>query len=264
VRSAKSCDDGRSIELLNINVLQDNRDFERTVALVRKTDADVVLFLETDQGWADALMPLHELYPHRSSAPMGNTYGMILMSRWPMEAEVRYRVKDDIPSIDATVTMPSGEQIALFALHPEPPRPGDDTGPRDVELVFAGREVREDGRAALVLGDLNDVAWSATSKLFRKVSGTLDPRVGRGLYPTFNAKYPIFQWPLDHMFVTPHWRIEAIDRLGNVGSDHYPIVYRACLTKPAGQRRTSSTPSPDAQAEAQEEVREGLKNGDGR
>ena len=264
MRSAANCKDGQSIRLLNINVLQDNRDFQRTLDLVRRTDADVVLFLETDQGWADALAPLHATYPHRSSVPIGNTYGMILMSRWPMEANVRYRVKPDIPSIDALVTMPSGERIMLYALHPEPPAPGDNTGPRDVELVIAGREVRADGRASLILGDLNDVAWSATSKLFREVSGTLDPRVGRGLYPTFNAKYPLFQWPLDHMFVTPHWEIEGINRLETVGSDHYPIFYRACLTKPAGERKTAPKPPTDARIRAKEEVREGLKDVDGR
>lgn len=266
VRSARKCAPGQSVTLLNINVLQDNRDFAKTLELVRRTDADIVLFLETDQGWADALKPLASDYPHVASAPLGNTYGMILMSRLPMTAEVRYRVKGDIPSIDAEVTMKSDATFLLHALHPEPPRPGDDTGARDVELVVAGREVREHGRAALVLGDLNDVAWSATSKLFRKVSGTLDPRAGRGLYPTFNAKYPLFQWPLDHMFVTPHWEIEEINRMAKVGSDHYPIFYRTCLARPAEQRVTAPTPPPDARREAREEVRDGLSEvpgGDG-
>lgn len=258
VRSARQCGPGNSVTLLNVNVLQDNRDFARTVRLVERADADIVLFLETDQAWADALAPLAQRYPHVTSVPLDNTYGMILMSRLPMTAEVRYRVKEDIPSIDAQVTLKSGATFALYALHPQPPQPGDDTGARDVELVIAGREVREAGRAAIVLGDLNDVAWSATSKLFRKVSGTLDPRVGRGLYPTFNAKYPPFQWPLDHMFVTPHWEIEEIDKLGKVGSDHYPIFYRACLARPPEERLAAPTPPANARREAREEVRDGL------
>ena len=259
VASASDCPPGRSIELLNANVLQDNRDFAATLALVRRTDPDVALFLETDPGWAKALAPLTRTYPHVTSAPLANTYGMILMSRWPMEARVRYRLQPDIPSIDATVTMPSGGRVELYALHPEPPLPGDDSGERDAELVMAGRDVRRSGRAAIVLGDLNDVAWTKTSRLFREVSGTADPRVGRGLYPTFNARYPVFQWPLDHMFVTPHWTLQSLDRLGKVGSDHYPILYRFCLARLAERRLTAPAASPAAQSEARDETAEGVR-----
>ena len=259
VQSVRDCPPGNAIALLNINVLQDNRDFAATLDLVRRTNPDIVLFLETDPGWAEALAPLTRTYPHVASAPIANTYGMILMSRWPMETSIRYRLQPHIPSIDATVTMPSGQRIELYALHPEPPLPGDDSGERDAELVMAGRDVRKSGQAAIVLGDLNDVAWSKTSKLFREVSGTADPRVGRGLYPTFNAKYPLFQWPLDHMFVTPHWRLLSLDRLGDVGSDHYPIFYRFCLTKPAERRLTSKRPDAETSGEAREETAEGVQ-----
>ena len=259
VESVVDCPDGNSISVLNINVFQDNRDFDRTLDLVRRTNADVVLFLETDEAWARALTPLLRQYRHVESVPISNTYGMILMSHWPMSSRVRYRMQPDIPSIDASIIMPSGEQIDLYALHPEPPLPGDDSGERDAELVMAGRDVRNSGRAALVVGDLNDVAWSETSRLFRDVSGTADPRVGRGLYPTFNAKYPLFRWPLDHLFVTPHWRVQTLDRLAKVGSDHFPMLFRMCLVEPADRRLTAVLPAPAVREEAREEAAEGKR-----
>ena len=89
------------------------------------------------------------------------------------------------------------------------------------------------------MGDLNDVAWSRTSRLFQKVAGMGDPRVGRGFYPTFNANYPLLRWPLDHLFVSPHFELMQIDLLPDIGSDHLPIFFRLCLKErcvgPKGQ-----------------------------
>jgi endonuclease/exonuclease/phosphatase (EEP) superfamily protein YafD len=257
VASVANCPGERSVELLNANVLLGNRRYAELIALVERTDPDVVLLLEPGPDWERAIQPLHARYPFRIGEPVPNTYGMILLSRLPMEAEVVHRVQPGVPSIKARLRLIGGQMIDLYALHPEPPVPGDDSGERDAELVAAGREVRASGRAALVLGDLNDVAWSRTSILFRQVSGMRDPRVGRGLYPTFNAKYPFLRWPLDHMFVTPHFGLQKIDRMPAIGSDHFPILYRVCLTQPADKRLVPVKAAGEVREDARKEVSEG-------
>jgi hypothetical protein len=80
---------------------------------------------------------------------------------------------------------------------PRPPVPPTPSYGRDAELVLIGREIDGASRPAVVAGDLNDVAWSSTTTLFQKISGTLDPRVGRGLYNSFHAKSPLLRFPLD-------------------------------------------------------------------
>jgi endonuclease/exonuclease/phosphatase (EEP) superfamily protein YafD len=257
VASVAKCPAGRSIELLNANVLIGNQRYSELIALVERTDPDVVLLLETGPDWARAIEPLHARYPYRIGEPVPNSYGMILLSRLPMEAEVLHRMQAGVASIRAKLRLGGGEVIDLHGLHPEPPLPGDDSGERDAELVAVGREVRSSGRAALVLGDLNDVAWSRTSRLFLDVSGMRDPRIGRGLYPTFNAQYPLLRWPLDHMFVTPHFGVQQLDRLNEIGSDHFPILYRVCLTQPGGNRLFPVKASGEVRADAREEVKEG-------
>ena len=74
-----------------------------------------------------------------------------------------------------------------------------------------------------MLGDLNDVAWSRTSYEFQDISGLLDPRVGRGFYHTFHARYPVLRYPLDHCFHTKHFRLVRFKRLRKFGSDHFPV-----------------------------------------
>ena len=57
-----------------------------------------------------------------------------------------------------------------------------------------------------------------------------DPRVGRGLYPSFDANSRILRWPLDHVFVTPGFNFVQVRRLRDVGSDHFPMEAILCLS----------------------------------
>lgn len=256
VAAIDKCSPGRSLSLLNVNVYQENRNYEALLELVERENPDILLLLETDWAWAKAVAPLRADYPHLIAEPLPNTYGIMLFSKLPISGEVLYRVEPRVPSISAWLTLPGGDRIDLHAVHPKPPLPGSETGERDVELVLVGREVRQSGRAAVVVGDLNDVGWSDTSQLFRRLSGMLDPRVGRGLYPTYHADYLFARWPLDHLFVTEHFRLMAIDRHGDIGSDHFPISYGVCLVSDSSARLSPAEPPPQVKQEAAEEVRQ--------
>jgi endonuclease/exonuclease/phosphatase (EEP) superfamily protein YafD len=237
LKSTDNCEPGRQVRLLNANVLMTNRDYGALLHLVRRTEPDVVLLLEPGMEWEEVVRPLYPAYPYRVSQPLPNTYGLILLSRLPLVAqEVRYLLQPHVPSVKTGLQLRSGEVVDFHGVHPEPPYPGDDSGERDAELVQVGREVRANGRAAIVMGDLNDVAWSHSSRLFRRVSGMLDPRVGRGPYPTFPSNLSWLAWPLDHIFVTPHFRLIGIDRLPDIGSDHRPMLFSLCLVSDPDQR----------------------------
>jgi endonuclease/exonuclease/phosphatase (EEP) superfamily protein YafD len=153
---------------------------------------------------------------------------MILLSRFPLkDPEVRFLVQDDIPSVHTGVELPSGECIILHGLHPRPPEPirDQDSKPRDAELVLMGKAIREAGiQPTIVAGDLNDVAWSPTSQLFLRLSGLLDPRIGRGFYNSFHASIPFLRYPLDHVFHSNHFRLVELRRLPSIGSDHFPML----------------------------------------
>ena len=258
VASAENCPVGRQISLLNANVLMTNKDYASVLKLVNDRQPDVLLLLEPGREWAKAMEPLHELYPFRLSEPIPNAYGMILMSRLPMEGRVEHLLQPGVPSAHVRLRLRDGEEVILYALHPEPPLPGDDSGERDAELVIVGRIIRDEGRAAIVMGDLNDVAWSRTSELFRKVGGMGDPRVGRGFYPTFNANYPLLRWPLDHLFVSPHFELIELELLPDIGSDHLAIFFRLCLKADPASRKVAPSASPATEAEASEELGSGV------
>ena len=247
----------RTLSLLIVNVLMENRHIDRLKDIIWANDPDLVLAVETDEWWC---MHLEGALPHhrfRIAHPLPNTYGMLLLSRLElMDPEVRFLLKRDIPSIRTGVRLHSGEVIALYGLHPEPPAPGEaETSlPRDAELVLAGREIADTSHATIVAGDFNDVAWSHTSRLFRRISRLLDPRVGRGMYNTFHAGYWFLRWPLDHVFVSDTFLLRGLKRLPAFGSDHFPIFI--ALDHAPAASAVQEAPQPDAEdrAEAREKL----------
>jgi endonuclease/exonuclease/phosphatase (EEP) superfamily protein YafD len=225
-----------SLSLLVANVLMKNRESGRLLEVLRDHDPDVILLLEPDEWWEAEMRVLEDSYPHAVKQPLDNEYGMLLYSRFPLlEPEVRYLVRQDVPSIHARVSLRPDLTIELHGVHPEPPFPpeAESSAPRDVELILVAREVRQRGGPAIVAGDLNDVAWSRTTSQFQRISGLLDPRKGRGMFNTFHAKNPLLRWPLDHVFHSEHFLLGEMRRLPAFGSDHFPIYIRLVFQREA-------------------------------
>lgn len=212
--------------LMISNVFQDNKQYDRLLALIKSRSPDLIVLSETSHDWAGALEAIHEDYPYRQARPLDNTYGLMLFSRLEIvESEVRYLVEDDIPSIFALLKLPGGDLCQLMCIHPTPPVPGENvrSTERDKEILMVGKLAKKSPLPVIVSGDLNDVAWSYTNQLFQNISGLLDPRRGRGFYNTFHAKYPFLRYPLDHIFCSPHFQLIEIERLPAIGSDHFPM-----------------------------------------
>ena len=226
VQASKNATKESRLSLLTANVLMTNRRADRLRQIIRDIDPDVILTIETDDWWQQKLHDLERTHPFKVLQPQSNTYGMLLYSRLELiDPKVEFLVQDDIPSIHTRVKLESGQQIGLHCMHPRPPSPTEDdnTTDRDAELLLVGRRLEQKEIPAVVMGDLNDVAWSRTNYLFQKSSGLLDPRVGRGFFNTFHARVPFMRFPLDHFFHTNHFRLIDFERLPYFGSDHFPV-----------------------------------------
>ncbi len=237
--------------LMIANVLEDNKEYERLLGLINSRRPDIIVLSETSHDWAQALEGIHGDYPYREAKVLDNTYGIMLFSRLEIaESEVRYLVEDDVPSIFALVKLPDGELFQMFCIHPTPPIPGENTRSteRDKEILMVGKLAKKSPLPVIVSGDLNDVAWSYTNQLFQNTSGLLDPRRGRGFYNTFHAQHPFFRYPLDHIFCSSHFQLVEIERLPDIGSDHFPMWVKLAY-EPA---EASEQETPDADAEDEE------------
>lgn len=247
LKSALVSDPDKTVHVLIANVLTPNRNSDALLRLIRQHNPDIVLAVETDDWWQSRLDALDSDFPFSIKHPLDNLYGMHLYSRLELlNRKTLFLVEDDVPSMHADVVLRSGHQVGLHCHHPAPPGPTENptSAERDAELLAVAKLIDGQERPVIVMGDMNDVAWSATTRLFQKISGLLDPRIGRGMYSTFHAKYPFLRWPLDHVFCSSDFTLVSLARLDDIGSDHFPI--RAELQYSPSAARMHNEPQADA------------------
>jgi endonuclease/exonuclease/phosphatase (EEP) superfamily protein YafD len=258
VMKAGSGNADASIRILISNVLMENRRAGALLALVREMDPDILLLVETDAWWHRQLEVLDRDYPNNLKQPQGNHYGMHFFSRLELRSpEIRFLVESDIPSVRTGVRLRSGAWIEFYGVHPRPPEVQEDTEERDAEILIVGKQIAADGRPSIVAGDLNDVAWSHTTRLFQRISGTLDPRRGRGTFNTFHAQYPFVRWPLDHIFHEASFTLIGLQRLREIGSDHFPVFAALQYEPKAVERQEAPEIGPEDQEESRDRIAEG-------
>ncbi|RUR30850.1 endonuclease/exonuclease/phosphatase family protein [Vreelandella andesensis] len=258
-----------TLKVLTANVTYTNDHYAEVMAMVRREDPDLLLLIEVDSDWAEELAPLDEDYPHRVGEVRGEGLGIVLWSRISLlEQKVEYLVSERRPSIFATIDVPGIGPVRFVGAHPVPPGLQEttvsnederrDSRERDAELMLIARHVEKDpDNRWIVTGDFNDVAWSGTTKLFADLSDLKDPRRGRRLLSTYHADYPLWRYPIDHLFVSDGFHLIDIDRVKVQGSDHFGLS-----TTLAVGRKDQGEPEASIEAEkkAEEMVEEGAED----
>ena len=233
--NAETLSTSATVRLLIANVYMHNQQAEAFLQIAEQADPDMILVMETNRWWMEALQPFRRLYPHYHEYPTDNTYGMGLYSRYPLKnLQTKFFQHDSVPSFHTEVLLPGGRTFYFHGVHPVPPvysKHPDNKGEQEIELIKVGQMVAAHRRPAVVAGDFNDVAWSSTSRLFQVEGQLHDTRVGRGLYNSFNAQSLIMRWPLDHVYTTEDFELVSFQRLGKFGSDHFPIYAELVLVE---------------------------------
>lgn len=247
-----------TLKLITANVLQDNTNYDKFETLIRKSNPDIFVTMESDENWDNHISKAFPEYIHTLKATLSNYYGMHIYSKIAFESsEIFFLVEEDVPSMHCEIFY-ANQLFDFKVLHPAPPSPTENktSKERDAELMIVGKQCRENRRATIVCGDLNDVIWSKTSRLFKKMTGYLDPRLGRGLYPSFHANYWLLRFPLDHLFYSTDLHVSTIERLEPFGSDHFAMYYE--INFPLKENKNEI---PDLSLQEKDEIEIIIKNG---
>jgi endonuclease/exonuclease/phosphatase (EEP) superfamily protein YafD len=243
--AAPDCAEGARLDVLVANVQQSNEQFEALFRMVDETDPDVFVVLETDARWDAALAGMSDRFPFSAQhVPEGEdtgAFGMHLFSRHRLVAsETMFYYGNDTPTILADIASPGGAVVQIVAVHPRPPLYwSQPTTMRDAHLLTAALEARDSDIPTIVAGDLNAVPWERTVRRAMRIGELLDPRVGRGLYPTYDVENWLMSWPLDQILFQDGITLAAWEILPPFGSDHAPVLAGLCLVPDQSGRQSA-------------------------
>ncbi|MFC4171245.1 endonuclease/exonuclease/phosphatase family protein [Microvirga sp. GCM10011540] len=237
------CPADSRLRVLVANVQRDNEQAEEFFDIVRNTSPDLLLVMETDQWWDQRLAQLNNQFPHRvQHIPEGHAFfGMHLLSKYELlNPEVRFLFANFTPSIFTGVRLPDGTAVSFYGLHPQPPQAwSQPTTMRDAHLLAAALQARDSQTPSILAGDFNAVPWERVTRRAMRVGNLLDPRVGRGLYPTYDAESMLITWPLDQVLYQDRLALLEFEKLPAIGSDHYPVLASLCHLPSAAGRQSS-------------------------
>ena len=210
-----------SFRLASINLLNGNHEYGRVSEYIQETNPDILVLMEYTPYWHKELAYLQREYPYGERHPQPGSFGMALLSRFPLEAQLERLTPDGEVSLSGVIQY-NGEAVSIIATHPQPPMDADRFRRRNAQLEALGRRIRSTDGPLILAGDLNTSSFSPHFKEF--VGGKLkDTRHGFGI----QLSWPSFAKPLmttlDHCLISRE--LEAVDRVTGpgIGSDHLPI-----------------------------------------
>jgi len=241
---AATCD-GTAFTAVSFNLERDNQEKGEVIADLAGFGADLLVLEENTPEWAEYLLELGRFYPYRAPTDWDEDNRAALLSRFPiLDWAVIHPVPNGIPSegiselasepiayLTATLLV-DDMPVEVMALHAPAPESRTWSVLRDAVLADAAARARTD-RPVIIAGDLNVTPWSPTFDDMLAAGGLSNVAAIRRPAPaTWPTTLGPLGLPIDHILINDRLSVLAYERGAAIGSDHYPIGARLCLTAP--------------------------------
>ncbi|HJR67324.1 MAG TPA: endonuclease/exonuclease/phosphatase family protein [Gemmatimonadaceae bacterium] len=227
------------------------------IALIRETDADLVLLQEVDQGTRrsgvvdqPAILAVGSGFHVAFGSALdydGGKYGVATLSRWPITFDTLYRLPVDPPQqraggsreprglLRADVMSPYGA-IAVFNTHIDASR--EDTWRQQEARVIVATvtSVRQSRPLVVLGGDMNSTPESAVQQIVRE-PGLRDAfaECGRGAGLTYPADSAVKR--IDYLYLSGAMRCARAEVPVTMVSDHRPLAVDVLIPRVEEQRQ---------------------------
>ena len=215
------------LTLMSANLNAENTDYAAFMELLEEQPPDIVLLIELDAAWSEAIRPLHAIYPYRIEIPRADRYGIGLFSKRSFADQHSLQLQTTT-AIDVQVPL-SGRLVRVLGVHLRSPTSAEFSAERDRQLSQLSELARREAGPLLVLGDFNISPYSPIFATTLGASGLEDTGRERGWsfsWPTF---LPILGVPIDLFLTSEHFVTLDHRRGPDFGSDHYPMTAAVAL-----------------------------------
>ncbi len=220
-----------SLLLFSANVSKENTEHDKLLSAIRETEPDVVLLLEVDTVWVEAISPLMSVYPHQIGEIREDFSGILLLSKQPLRnSEVAYLGRGGHPSVSSYI-MIDDSVFRLIGTHPVPPFSRRMTELRNDQLNAISDFVTMSPVPTVVFGDLNASPFSYPYQSLITSAVLTNCARGFGYQTTWQYKplLPPFGLSIDHCLHTAGIQVTESYVGGDIGSDHKPIINRVSV-----------------------------------
>ncbi len=220
---------GPPFRVVLANVRSSNTSADLVSRFLHEVDADIVVLQEMTEVWLSELRVLIAEYPYCKSVILERGFGIMLLSRMPVESAEIVRVRaEGLPVVIGRLQY-DGHPLTVVSAHPLAPLSPRRLRMRNELLAALAEFIRSISGPVLLLGDLNATSWTPAFKDLLRASGLQDSRRGFGVQGSWPVQAPWMRIAIDHCLVSSDLTVRT-RRIGpNIGSDHYPVIIECAL-----------------------------------
>ena len=208
------------------NVYRDNLTPERVAAEIEHSQADIVALTEYYAA-LDPILKLDAKYPYSVRQVREDYFGMVLYSRFPIAPNPIVSLGGNLPPvIIASINTNPTEVLTLALAHTQPPVSDQAIYNNTLIMRRLAQRMRHAEEPVIALGDFNATPFSWFYLGFKSIANLRDASFGFGLRKTWNSQHWWLWFIIDHIFVNNRIEVQQVERLGDVGSDHFPLLMR--------------------------------------
>jgi len=227
---------GDQIRFVTMNLWVKANGGDRAIKSLEESDADLIGLSEVNGAWQQKLTPLFAQYPYRVDCfDLGPACDIVLLSRVPILQRFSGRISGARPFVVGGEIEWKGKHLVVVATHlTQPFAPSDPAAdlsplagslPQNLQTVEAANLARFANQLRpdlVLLGDLNCVPWSRTSRAFRAATGLGSSAENVASWPSF-VRWPL-ALPIDYVLARGHPVVTSLRALEATESDHRAIM----------------------------------------